>query len=92
MGVWNRVNWDLLDDFDVIGLKSDHFAWIVRKETDFVNAEVSEDLGTEPVVTQIHRETEFFICFDGIEALFLEFVSADFWAQPDAPAFLTHVE
>ena len=57
--VWvrNRVNWDLLHDLDIIGLEADNLAWGVREQADFVDTEVSEDLGAESVVTKVHRET-----------------------------------
>ncbi len=83
---------DLFDDLDVIGLKADDFAGVVGKESDFVNAEVGEDLGTKPVIAEVHGESEAKVGFHGIESVLLEFVGADFRTEADAASFLAHIE
>ncbi len=51
-----------------------------------------EDLCAHAVVAEVGGEAEFFVGFDGIEALFLEFVGVDFCGEADAAAFLAEVE
>jgi hypothetical protein len=57
-----------------------------------VNAEIGEDLCTETVIAEIHRETQPLVGLDGVEALLLEFVGAYLGSEADAAALLAHVE
>jgi hypothetical protein len=64
---------ELLHDFDIVGFEADDLAGVVGKKTDFVDAEIGEDLGTEAVVAKVHGEPKAFIGLHGVEALLLEF-------------------
>ena len=92
VGVCDGADGELLDDLEVVGFEADDLAGVVREEADFVDAEIGEDLGSEAVVAEVHGETKAFIGFDGVEALLLQFVGADFGSEADAAAFLAHVE
>lgn len=92
MRICSGADRELLDNLDVIGLEADDLAGVVGKETDFVDAEISEDLGAEAVVAKVHGEPEAFVGLHGVEALLLEFVGANFWSKADAATLLAHVE
>src|ERR1700731_2301526 len=91
--VWISLRFDrkLFDNVETVSFESDHFFRIVREETDLADAEVNQNLGTGAVFTEVHRKSQFFIGFDGVEALFLEFVSANFGRQSDSSSFLAHI-
>lgn len=92
VGVGLGPDGELLDDLNIIGLEPYDFTGIVGEEPDFVDPEVSEDLGAEAVVPEVHGKAETLIGFDRIEALFLKLVSANFGAKADATTFLAHVK
>ena len=90
--VYRGADRELLHDLDVVGLEADDLAGVVGQETDFMDAEISEDLGTEAVVAKVHGEPQAFIGLHGVESLFLEFVSTNFRAESDSTPLLPHVE
>ncbi len=73
-------------------MKADDLFGVIGKEFDFADAEVVEHLCSHSVVAKISGVAEFFVGFDGVEPLFLEFVGVYFGSQPDASPFLTEVE
>ena len=87
-----RGDGDLFDDFEAVAVESDNFFGVVGEEADFLEAEVDEDLGTDAVFAEVGVVAEFEVGVDGVVALFLEFVGADFSGEADAAAFLAHVE
>src|ERR1700681_891462 len=51
-----------------------------------------KDRPREAIIAQVRAESEAFVRFDRVVALFLECVGADLVGEPDAPSLLTHVQ
>lgn len=83
---------DAFYDFDAEAFEAVDFFRVVREQADFFSAHVLENLGTDPVFAKVRSETEFFVGFDCIVALFLEDIGFEFIDEADATAFLAHVE
>ena len=87
-----RSDGDAFYDFDAEAFEAVDFFRVVREQADFFSAHVLENLGTDPVFAKVRSETEFFVGFDCIVALFLEDIGFEFIDEADATAFLAHVE
>ena len=74
----------LLDHLDAVAFQADHFLRIVREETKLAHAEIEQDLRADAVIAQVAGETEFGVCFHGIEAFLLQLVGVNFRGQADA--------
>ncbi len=93
LGFRRRFDRHLLHDFKPVAAEADDLARVVGHEADLPHAEVVDDLGTDAVIAQIHREAEFEVRFDGVETLLLELVGQDFAVQADAAPFVAaHVD
>ena len=86
------VDGDLFDDFKAVAVKPDDFFGVVGEESNFLEAEVGEDLGADAVFAEVGGVAEFEVGVNGVITLFLEFVGADFGGEADAAAFLPHVK
>src|ERR1700719_1734571 len=86
-----RFDRKLFDNIETVSFESDHFFGIVREETDLADSEVNQNLGTGAVFTEVDRKSQFFIGFNRVEALFLEFVGTNFGRQSDSSSFLAHI-
>lgn len=83
---------ELLGDFEAVAVEADDLFGVVGEEADLADSEVVEDLGAHAIVAEVGGEAEFFVGFDGVEALLLEFVGVDLGGEADAAAFLAEVE
>jgi hypothetical protein len=90
--IGGQGNGQLLDDLQAITFQADDFFRVVRQQADPAHSEIGQNLGTHAVVAEIGSEAEFFVGFDGIEALFLELVGVDLRGQADAASFLAEIE
>ena len=82
----------LFDNVQAEPLKPDDLFRIIRQKPDVAHPEVDQYLCARAVFAQIHREAELFVCFDGVETLFLKFVCMDLGCQSDSASLLTHVD
>jgi len=80
------------DNIETVSFEADYFFRVVRQETDVADAEVDQYLCTGTILTEVRWKPQFFIGFNGIEALFLEFVGAKLVYQTDAAAFLRQID
>src|SRR5580704_5271742 len=78
MGVGLRFDGKLFDDVQAVSFEADHLFRIVGEKADAANTEIDQNLGSGAVLPEIHRKTQFLVCFDRIEALFLKFVGSNF--------------
>ena len=92
VGVGLGVDGNLFNDFKAVAVKPDDFFGVVGEESNFLEAEVGEDLGADAVFAEVGGVAEFEVGVDGVITLFLEFVGADFGGEADAAAFLAHVK
>ncbi len=83
---------DFFDDGEAVAFDAIDLLRIVGHDTDLLEAEVSQDLRADAVVTFVGRQTEDFVGLDGVEAFFLEGVGVEFIGQADASAFLSEVD
>ena len=51
-----------------------------------------KDLGTQPIVSLIHRKSEVKVCLHRIHTLLLQTVGLEFVYESDTASFLVHVE
>src|SRR5919204_1037815 len=65
---------------------------VVRENSDRRQAEVGEDLVTDPVVAHVGLEAELEVRLDGVEAVLLQLVCAQLVEEADAAPLLRHVE
>jgi len=77
-----RFDRKLFDNIETVSFEADYFFRVVRQETDVADAEVDQYLCTGTILTEVRRKPQFFIGFNGIEALFLEFVARILAANP----------
>ena len=87
-----RANGKLFDDFEIVTFEPDDLARIVCEQADLANTEVNEDLRSKTVVAEIDGESQLFVGLNGIKPLFLEFVGVDLGREPNAAAFLAHID
>ena len=87
-----RFDRKLFDNIETVSFEADYFFRVVRQETDVADAEVDQYLCTGTILTEVRRKPQFFIGFNGIEALFLEFVGANFGCQSNSSSFLAHID
>ena len=87
-----RPDRELFDNVQTISLEPHDFFRIICKKSDMPNPKVDQNLGSGPIFPKIHRETEFLVGFNGVQALFLEFVGPDFGSQSNSAPFLAHVD
>jgi hypothetical protein len=83
---------DALDDFDADEFEGFDLFGVVGDEADGGNFELLKDLGGELEVAAVGFVAEFEVGFDGVEALVLEFVGAEFSHEADAATLLLLVE
>src|SRR5262249_35806455 len=82
-----------LDDLQTVALDAGALAGVVRDDAHLAHAEVAQDLRADAVVAEIRREAEPLVGLDRVETLLiLQPVGLDLVLQPDAAAFLPHVE
>ena len=91
MGIRLTANWHLFYHLQTVTFEADDFLWIVGQKTELTDTKIEEDLSPETVVAQIGWITKFGICLHRIESFFLQFVGVNFCREPDAAAFLAHI-
>ena len=90
--IWYYFDRHILCDFESISLQADTLYRVVCEQAHLVHAEVAEHLCAASVVTLIWLETEVYVGIYGIVSFFLQFVGCNLVHQPDASAFLLHVD
>src|SRR6266540_4099606 len=90
--VWRDLDRNVLDDAEAEALDPRRLAGVVREDPDRRQAEVVQDLVSDPPLACIGGKAELEIRLDGVEAAFLELVGLQLVEQADAAAFLRHVE
>ena len=83
---------DAFGDADAGGFDGGYFFGIVGDEADGGNVEGLEDFGGQGEAAVVVLEAELEVGFDGVAALVLELVGAEFSHESDAAAFLFFVE
>src|SRR2546425_12096725 len=79
-------------DREAISLQADELARVVREQSHRLDAQVSQNLCTDPVITLVGLESQAFVGLDGIEPLILQLVRADFVRETDPTSFLIEIE
>src|SRR5215211_1964711 len=83
---------DALRDLEPEPSQSHDLRKVVGNQADALQAEVLEDLGPDPVVSQVRGEAEPLVRLYGVEPLVLEMVGLHLVEEPYAPALLLHVD
>src|SRR5258708_7414406 len=73
------------------GLDPVVLARAVADQADLLNADVRQNLGADPVVALINRESQSLVCLHGVHPLVLELVRPQLVDQADAPPLLAQV-
>ncbi len=92
VGIGHGLDRKLLGDREPVALEADDLFRVVGEDPDAGQAEVAEDLGADPVVTQVGGEAELEVGLDRVDALLLELVGAQLVEQADAAPLLGEVE
>src|SRR5438270_13481343 len=92
VGVRMNLDRHLFDDVQAITFESNHFAWVIREQTNGFEAQISQNLRSETILAKVHSKTEFLVRLDRVVALLLKLISLNLGSQPDASAFLTHID
>src|SRR5258708_11559268 len=74
------------------GLDPVVLARAVADQADLLNADVRQNLGADPVVALINRESQSLVCLHGVHPLVLELVRPQLVDQADAPPLLAQVQ
>src|SRR5436309_11862474 len=82
----------LFDHLEPEALDAGDLLRIVREDADGAQAELGEDLVTDPVIAHVRLEPELEIPLHGVVAVLLQLVGAQLVEQADAASFLRHVE
>src|SRR6266404_5808931 len=91
MRVRFATNRNLLDHLQAVAFETDDFFRIVGEEAKLPHTKIEQNLRAESIITQIGRQTELRVRFDGIESLFLQLVGVNFRGEPNAATFLAHI-
>jgi len=83
---------DAFDDANAGGFELVHFFGIIGEQADFAGAEFFEDFGGEAVFAGVGGKAEGFVGFDGVQALVLQLIGAEFIHEADAAAFLGEID
>ena len=78
-------------DGDAIAGEADAFCGVIGNQADAGKSEVSQNLCTHAVITQVGSKAQANISLNGIKALVLQCVSTDFISQTNTTALLTHI-
>src|SRR5579884_364346 len=91
---WRRLRLHLnaSDYFHAVALKAEDFARIVRDDAHFFYAQVRKNLRADAVVAFVDGQAERQICLDGIRALILQLVRAQFVGKTDTAPFLPQIQ
>ena len=92
VGIRGKSYRDLLNDFQSVSFQANDFLGIVGQKADFSHSQIVKHLGSHAVVAEIGGIAQLFVGLDGVESLFLKFVSMDFGGESNATAFLPEVE
>lgn len=65
---------------------------IICHKAHLAHADFSEYLSAHSIVAFISEMTKADVCFDGVHAIFLEFVGFHFFHQTDSSAFLIEID
>ena len=66
-----NFNWNVFNDFQSVTNESGAFFRVVRHESDFLHAQIMQNLCSDSVLALITLETEFFIGFNCVVTFFL---------------------
>src|SRR5260370_35353284 len=83
---------DALDDADAIAFERSHLLWIVGKQPDRVEAELTQHLGGRQVAALVGVEAELLVGVYRVETGILELVGAQLVDKTDATAFLGEIK
>lgn len=83
-----NLNRHALADFYTEAVQTVNLLRIIGQQAQLLRAEVLQDLSADPVFAQVGRKAELYVCLNGIEALFLQFIRLQLVDQADAAAFL----
>ena len=92
VGVGRGLDRHLLADRQPVSLQPDDLFRVVGEDADAGQTEVAEDLGADPVVTQVGGQAEFEVGLNRVGSLLLEFVGPELVEQADPAPFLGEVE
>ena len=87
-----NLNRHALGDLYAEAVQTVNLLRIIGQQAQLLRAEVLQDLSADPVFAQVGRKAELYVCFNGIEALFLQLIRLQLVDQTDAAAFLAHIE
>src|SRR5512135_854186 len=90
MWIWLDNQRNIFGDSDSIAFQPCSFYRVIGDKPYFSQVQKMQDISTHTIIAFVVIEPEFNICFDGITALFLEFVCLDFIEQSNSPPFLVH--
>src|SRR5437870_9607994 len=91
VGIRLAADRHLFHHLKAVTFESDNFLGIVGQKTELADSEIEEDLRAKAVIAQVAWITEFGICLHRVESFFLQFVGVNFCREPDAAAFLAHI-
>ena len=83
---------DAFGHLESVPLDPEPFRRVVGHDSDRGQAQVRQDLGTDPVVARVHGQAQRQVRFHRVMALVLEGVGPELVGQSDAPSLLAHVQ
>ena len=81
-----------VNDADAETIQAVDLSGVVGHQDEVVDAQVGQDRGTRAVLAEVGSKAESEVGFDGVHALILKGISAQFIDETDAAALLTEVE
>ena len=79
---------DAFDDLDAVAADAGSLARVVRQDPDLRDAEIRQDLGTDPVVTEIRPEAQAVVGLDGVETFpILQLIGLDLVLESGCSGF-----
>src|SRR5262245_6077757 len=92
VGVGRDLQGHPLDDMQPVAFQPGALRRVVGEQAQVLHPEIDEDLGADPVVTQISLEAQQVVRFDRVFTLVLQLVGPDLVVETDAASFLTKVD
>ena len=81
-----------IDDRQAIAFQTDALGRVVRQQTHAPDSKIVKDLRAHTVVALIRLEPQHLVGDDRVGAMVLQVVCPELVHQPDASAFLAHIE
>ena len=90
--VWSNFDGHSLKDLDSVRLQSDDFFGIVGKKAHLLDAQISQNLGSDSIIPKVRGESQLFVGLNRITSVLLKRVRLDLVLEPDPSALLSHVQ